>query len=339
MLEGSVQTEINELKRQEQSLLEMLLEIRRTRLSLQLRLQTESIQDVGLEGNSPGSLVHVLPPSTSTLANKPGKSKQWMEMTQSELAAAAALGYDEASWEAGAVTEACGRQWAALSENERRAATLLGYEAAEWEEEAAASVEVGAAAAAVQPPSIHPQPPQQLPGLQPPGPPQLESVLGKDKGWAEMIKVEHEAAVAIGYNQALWDAGAVTETCGKQWAALSAQERNGAMLLGYNADEWDAEITATLAATSNGHSNSLVPQGGELHSSPGKDKGWAEMETIEHNAAALLGYDEALWEAGAETEACGKEWAALSAREREGALVLGYDAAGWDAEAKSKVIV
>ena len=66
----------------------------------------------------------------------------------------------------------------------------------------------------------------------------------------------------------------------------------------------------------------------------GKDKGWAQLTEEERGAAAELGYDEALWDAGETTSACLQPWRELlrKPRQRAAAQQLGYTQADWDAE-------
>ena len=63
-----------------------------------------------------------------------------------------------------------------------------------------------------------------------------------------------------------------------------------------------------------------------------KDKPWAALTPEERAAAAAIGYDEAAWEAGADTDAGTRRWAELAAAERAAAATLGYDERAWDAE-------
>lgn len=62
-----------------------------------------------------------------------GKDKDWVEMTAAEQRAAAELGYDALSWDAGGAPEACNFRWMQLSPAEQRAALLLGYTAESWD--------------------------------------------------------------------------------------------------------------------------------------------------------------------------------------------------------------
>ena len=72
-----------------------------------------------------------------------------------------------------------------------------------------------------------------------------------------------------------------------------------------------------------------VPSGGVW----GKDKSsWAELTTDEQAAAARIGYDAALWDAGGVPTTCENLWRCLSTVEQQAAAYLGYTQASWDAE-------
>ena len=62
-----------------------------------------------------------------------GKDKEWPELTAEEQAAAATLGYTQASWEAGDEPLVCTIAWAELAEAVRAAAQVLGYEQFSWD--------------------------------------------------------------------------------------------------------------------------------------------------------------------------------------------------------------
>lgn len=64
-----------------------------------------------------------------------GKDKAWAQMSQSEAAAAAVLGYDELTWDQGEVSEVCLKHWVTLQPHEIRAAEELGYTRGEWDAE------------------------------------------------------------------------------------------------------------------------------------------------------------------------------------------------------------
>ena len=72
-----------------------------------------------------------------------------------------------------------------------------------------------------------------------------------------------------------------------------------------------------------------VPSGGVW----GKDKSsWAELTTDEQAAAARIGYDAALLDAGGVPTTCENLWRCLSTVEQQAAAYLGYTQASWDAE-------
>jgi len=59
---------------------------------------------------------------------------------------------------------------------------------------------------------------------------------------------------------------------------------------------------------------------------------WADLNFDEQNAAMLLGYDEASWDAGETVPTCMHPWLRLSTVEQNAATLLGYRQAIWDAE-------
>jgi hypothetical protein len=52
--------------------------------------------------------------------------------------------------------------------------------------------------------------------------------LGKDKAWGELTSAEIEAAQAIGYDEAAWEAGEATATCSHPWLQLTMVEQSAA---------------------------------------------------------------------------------------------------------------
>ena len=70
----------------------------------------------------------------------------------------------------------------------------------------------------------------------------------------------------------------------------------------------------------------------------GKDKSfWSELTTVEQAAAALLGYDAQVWDAGGDTTATAQPWASLQNEERRAAQKLGYTEAVWEEEREGRV--
>ena len=191
--------------------------------------------------------------------------------------------------------------------------------------------------------------------------------LGKDKGWAEMSDGEKKAAGALGYDEASWEEGLVPEACTKRWETLEGTVKAAAVSLGYTQEEWDAELEpaadeapappaayrglaaegATEGPTS--ANTALEPAFRSLNVSTdaappapaaapeagavlGKDKEWGGMTAGERDAAAAIGYDGPLWDAGETPPAAALRFAALSTDQRSAVLVLGYTQASWDAE-------
>ena len=68
------------------------------------------------------------------------------------------------------------------------------------------------------------------------------TTLGKDKAWAEMTEAEQEAARELGWIEASWDGGEVTQACSWMWAALPPPQRTAAVTLGYAEAAWNAEL-------------------------------------------------------------------------------------------------
>ncbi len=270
--------EIEKLRAQELNLLDQFLAVRRQRKELlyrercekELQAQQQHVQD-DKHGGSPPTI-----PQSQGM----GKDKSWKELTAAERAAAAQIGYDEASWEMGDTPAACEKSWAKLSATERSAATTLGYTEQEWAAELAQPVP-GPGTSGVSPPvpmpaarpAATPSPPPAAAGVQkkesgasslapvpaaqpaPAGQPSTPAArkvsptpapalmkMGKDKVWQDLTGAERTAAGQIGYDEAMWDAGETPAACEKHWAKLSATERKAATTLGYTEQEWDAEL-------------------------------------------------------------------------------------------------
>ena len=80
----------------------------------------------------PPELQQPVPQEVPQPAGVKGKDKGWAEMAGWERSAAAALGYDESSWEAGASTPACSKPWQTLSIAERQAAEVRVQQRVPW---------------------------------------------------------------------------------------------------------------------------------------------------------------------------------------------------------------
>ena len=67
---------------------------------------------------------------------------------------------------------------------------------------------------------------------------------GRNKGWTDMTHAEKSAAMQLGFDEELWDAGETPAPCCQSWASLSKDETQlaAAMHLGYSQEIWDLSL-------------------------------------------------------------------------------------------------
>ena len=189
--------------------------------------------------------------------------------------------------------------------------------------------------------------------LAPPPPAAAPSaVLGKDKSfWSEFTTVEQAAAAVLGYSAQVWDAGGDTTATAQPWASLQNEERIAAQRLGYTEAVWEKDRAEMQQASEDAFDQEMMG-GLNVNDSPppaappptaapttlAKDKdSWAELTPAEVQAAAALGWDAALWDAGESPEACFQPWRVLTAAQKRHAEALGYTQADWDAWLEEEV--
>eukprot|EP00574_Skeletonema_japonicum_P006660 CAMPEP_0201714626 /NCGR_PEP_ID=MMETSP0593-20130828/1024_1 /ASSEMBLY_ACC=CAM_ASM_000672 /TAXON_ID=267983 /ORGANISM="Skeletonema japonicum, Strain CCMP2506" /LENGTH=67 /DNA_ID=CAMNT_0048203917 /DNA_START=22 /DNA_END=225 /DNA_ORIENTATION=+ len=60
------------------------------------------------------------------------------------------------------------------------------------------------------------------------------------------------------------------------------------------------------------------------------DYDWEELSAEVQAAAAALGYNQKIWDADEEPDACDEDWKDLTAAQQKAATVLGYNKKSWD---------
>ena len=95
------------------------------------------IESAALEAGINGGATQSSVPSASDEGPLAGKDKGWEGLSEREKAAAVVLGYDELTWDAGAVVPLCMLPWSDLPRGASDAATLLGYSVITWDAELA----------------------------------------------------------------------------------------------------------------------------------------------------------------------------------------------------------
>ena len=172
----------------------------------------------------------------------------WQDLDTEHRAAAVALGWDEEMWQASqhdetAVPSTFEKAWHALSTREREAAVVMEYDAegVQWEEERGGADEApeegegeakgaqnGAVTAAEGADADEHAP-----------------AHGDDDDddehtdWQDLDTKRRAAAVALGYEEKMWQASqhdetAVPSTFEKGWYTLSTREREAAAMMGYD---------------------------------------------------------------------------------------------------------
>jgi len=124
------------------------------------------------------------------------------------------------------------KAWHELIAEERRAAHVLGYTKQLWNGESDSETEESS-------------------GEDKKGSDNTSdaSSHGND-GWANLSQEAKNAAITLGYTQAIWDNDGSPPTEDKDWNELSSTERAAAKTLGYTANKWNGEDDSESEASS-----------------------------------------------------------------------------------------
>ena len=68
-----------------------------------------------------------------------------------------------------------------------------------------------------------------------------ESVSEDNESWAKLSKEAQNAALVLGYNQAIWDNDGSPPTEDMDWNELSRKEQEAAITLGYTKEKWNGD--------------------------------------------------------------------------------------------------
>ena len=68
---------------------------------------------------------------------------------------------------------------------------------------------------------------------------QLSNCLIFTLDWADLTEEQKNAAILLGYTQALWDGNGSSPKEGTKWSDLTPEEQAAATTLGYDDDDWD----------------------------------------------------------------------------------------------------
>lgn len=123
--------------------------------------------------------------------------------------------------------------------------------------------------------------------------------------WSDLPSEAHkEAAKALGFDEAKWDADEHSEAWWKHWAHLSEEERKGAETLGWEESAWEHKYE---------HSN------------------FADLPDHVKRAAIAVGFDATMWDDDTWPDATkDKAWDDLTDDEKRAYTVFGYTKPTWD---------
>jgi len=232
----------------------------------------------------PSSVLFTCASSLSSPPLQPTPEELYYEMCWAELPPDiqidyALLGFNENMWDNAIAPEYEDYDWIELSDEQRDAALSIGYTEAMWcelgcnaclsgEEEEVSSGVAGDASLAlygaesssalqfVLPPGTiydiannSALPKDSLMGDATAGAPTTVAAgYYDDYDWVELSPHIQDAAVALGYDQKLWDMGGVAWSEDSWWHELPAEAQVAAARLGYDKQSWDTAEGSTVAA-------------------------------------------------------------------------------------------
>jgi len=166
------------------------------------------------------------------------------------------LGYDATLWDAGGAVEVDDYYWDQMSPEQQEAALFIGYTKAAWDvgEEGTTAPTLEQTeeptANATEPPAVATAATTNS-NSEDIEPEAVEAGYYEDFDWDELSPRVQEAAVALGYDKALWNVGGVAKSDDFWWDELSPKQQTAAAILGYDKYSWNGvdpetgETTAT----------------------------------------------------------------------------------------------
>jgi hypothetical protein len=222
----------------------------------------------------------------------------WVDLPSHIQDAAVVLGYDKKIWDADKEAASSKKDWEELSHAEQEAARSLGYNRSKWN----GTSDTGDDDSVLQSSNNH-----------------------EDLSWDMLPATIQKAAKILGYDNKLWDADKDPESAKKDWDELSPAERIAASTLGYNKVCWESGGDAGIdPPNASNRSPSCIRD--DCYD----EYDWEELHTVIQNAAAVLGYNEKIWNTDGAPASDDKYWRELSEAERKAAKKLGYNEEKWD---------
>ena len=130
-----------------------------------------------------------------------------------------------------------------------------------------------------------------------------------DYDWIELPPRAQVAAAALGYDQNTWDNDIPICTF---WSKMTPAEQDAVVELGENAESWNTAVFE--GCVDEGWYDEVL---------------WSELPWEIKSAAALLAYNQSLWDSGSETFITEKDWSALTQEQQDAAWELGWGDSDW----------
>ena len=266
----------------------------------------------------------------------------WDDLPAPVQFAAQVLGYNQQRWNEKLpprlVTES-NPDWNDLTTKQQQAATVLGYTEETWwylrrtnGDGDPASFEGSAgeepAAAAAQTTTTTTTTTQTTTAAPTMMAPTLE---WEAYDWQDLPETVQQAYTRLGWSEELWDNGLTSSTDDVEWSQLTAAQQQAALFLGYTEALWDGpatddddddDDTATTTTTTT-TTTAVVTLAWD-------DNDWEELPDNIQQAFAVLGYNQALWDAGDSPATEDLSWDELSISQQAAALEVGYTQELWD---------
>ena len=222
--------------------------------------------------------------------------------------------FNEYYWDNDEKPDSCNKYWDDLTSDQKASATLLGWNRTEWDrydsdfdEDEEDTLEEAMEEA------------------------KYDNVW-ETYNWDDLNASQQNAAMILGYTQVIWDKdGGVTSTSELDWDDLSDDQQDAATLLGWDQESWDADEDYDFDEDEDDDQDEDDEDWGD-DDDVWNNYSWAELNDAQRYAAKVLGYNQILWDIGAQTTTSELDWNDMTAEQEDAAMLLGWDEESWNAD-------